>query len=67
MRMQRKKDLMPQVVPASAFKALSTFSIVLRKANRLTEHGNDNAKRRDIILKVLKTEDQFRFRKRILT
>ena len=27
------------------------------KANRLTENGNDNAKRRDIILKVLKTED----------
>ena len=23
----------------------------------LTEHGNDNAKRRDMILKVLKTED----------
>ena len=45
--------------PGSAVDVISQHHIGVDtlKANKLTEHGDDNAKRRDMILKVLKTED----------
>ena len=41
----------------TSYRNTTSVSCNILKANRLTEHGNDNAKRRDIILKVLKTGD----------
>ena len=46
-----------QEVPQTSYRNTTSVSCDTLKANRLTEHGNDNAKRRDMILKVLKTED----------
>ena len=46
-----------QEVPQTSYRNTTSVSCNILKANRLTEHGNDNAKRRDIILKVLKTGD----------
>ena len=46
-----------QEVPQTSYRNTTSVSCDTLKANRLTENGNDNAKRRDIILKVLKTED----------
>ena len=46
-----------QEVPQASYRNTTSVSCDTLKANRLTEHGNDNAKRRDIILKVLKTKD----------
>ena len=41
-----------QEVPQASYRNTTSVS-----CDTLTEHGNDNAKRRDMILKVLKTED----------
>ena len=46
-----------QEVPQASYRNTTSVSCDTLKANRLTEHGNDNAKRKEIILKVLKTED----------
>ena len=46
-----------QEVPHISYRKTKSVSCDSLKANRLREHGNDNAKRRDMILKVLKTED----------
>ena len=44
-------------VPQTSYHNTTSVSCDTLKANRLTENGNDNAERRDMILKVLKTED----------
>ena len=46
-----------QEVPHTSYRNTTPVSCDTLKANRLTENGHDNAKRRDMILKVLKTED----------
>ena len=46
-----------QEVPHTSYRNTTSVSCDTLKANRLTENGNDNAKRSDMILKVLKTED----------
>ena len=51
-----------QEVPQASYRnttsvSCDTETMTPVSSNRLTEHGNDNAKRRDTILKVLKTED----------
>ena len=46
-----------QEVPQTSYRNTTSVSCDTLKANRLTENGNDNVKRRDMILKVLKTED----------
>ena len=46
-----------QEVPQTSYRNTTSVSCDTLKANRLTENGNDDAKRRDSILKVLKTED----------
>ena len=46
-----------QEVAQSSYRNSTSVSCDTLKANRLTEHGHDNAERRDMILKVLKIED----------
>ena len=46
-----------QEVSQTSYRNATSVPCDTLKANRLTKHGNDNAKRRDMILKVLKIED----------
>ena len=46
-----------QEVPTTSYHNTTLVSCDTHKANKLTENGNENSKRKDLILKVLKTED----------
>ena len=48
---------MPKEVPNSLYRNTSTISCDMLKANKLSENGHDNYKRKEMILKVLQTED----------
>ena len=48
---------MPKEVPNSLYRNTTTVSCDMLKANKLSENGHDNYKRKEIILKVLQTED----------
>ena len=48
---------MPKEVPISFHRNTTTISCDMLKANKLSENGNDNFKRKELILKVLQTED----------
>ena len=47
----------PKEVPHSLYRNTSTISCNMLKANKLSENGHDNYKRKEMILKVLQTED----------
>ena len=47
----------PKEVPILFYRFTTTVSCNMLKANKLNENGHDNHKRREMILKVLKTED----------
>ena len=49
--------IMPQEVPHTAYKTTSSISCDTLKLNKLTEGGQDNKKRKEMILSVLKSED----------
>ena len=49
--------IMPQEEPHTAFKTTSSISCDTLKSNKLTEGGQDNKKRKEMILSVLKSED----------
>ena len=49
--------IMPQEEPHTAFKTMSSISCDTLKSNKLTEGGQDNKKRKEMILSVLKSED----------
>ena len=49
--------LMPKEVHHSLYRNTSTISCDMLKANKLSENGHDNYKRKEMILKVLQTED----------
>ena len=44
-------------VPNSLYRNTTTISCDMLKANKLSENGHDNYKRKEMILKVLQTED----------
>ena len=48
---------MPKEVPNSLYRNTTTVSCDMLKANKLSENGHDNYKRKEMILKVLQTED----------
>ena len=48
---------MPKEVPHSLYRNTSTISCDMLKANNISENGHDNYKRKEMILKVLQTED----------
>ena len=48
---------MPKEVPNSLYRNTTTVSCDMLKANKLSENGHDNFKRKEMILKVLQTED----------
>ena len=47
----------PKEVPILFYRNTTTVSCHMLKANKLSENGNDNFKRKEMILKVLQTED----------
>ena len=47
----------PKEVPISFYRNTTTVSCDMLKANKLTENGHDNHKRKEMILEVLQTED----------
>ena len=49
--------LMPKEVHHSLYRNTSTISCDMLKANKISENGHDNYKRKEMILKVLQTED----------
>ena len=48
---------MPKEVPNSSYRNTTTISCDMLKVNKLSENGPDNYKRKEMILKVLQTED----------
>ena len=48
---------MPEEVPISSYRNTTTVSCDMLKANKLSENRHDNLKRKEMILKVLQTED----------
>ena len=48
---------MPKEVPLTAYRNTTLVSCDILKANKLTEYSHDNLKRKELILKVLRTED----------
>ena len=48
---------MPKEVPLASYRNTTSVSCDILKANELTENGHDNYKRKELILKVLQTED----------
>ena len=48
--------LMPKEVPNSLYRNTSTISCDMLKANKISENGHDNYKRKEMILKVLQTD-----------
>ena len=48
---------MPKEVPNSLYRNTTTISCDMLKANKLSENGHDNYQRKEMILKVLQTED----------
>ena len=51
---------MPKEVPLTSYRNTTSVSCGILKANKLTENGHDNYKRKELILKVLRTEDRLR-------
>ena len=54
---QFHRQVMPKEVPLTAYRNTTLVSCDILKANKLTEYGHDNLKRKELILKVLRTED----------
>ena len=52
---QFPRQAMPNEVPLTAHRNASSVSCDILKANKLTENGHDNFKRKELILKVLST------------
>ena len=53
---QFSRQAMPKEVPLTAYRNTTSVSCDILKANKLPENGHDNFKRKELILKVLRTE-----------
>ena len=51
------RQAMPKEVPLTSYRNTTSISCGFLKANKLTENGHDNYKRKELILKVLQSED----------
>ena len=51
------RQAMPKEVPLTSYRNTTSVSCDILKTNKLTENGHDNYKRKELILKVLPTED----------
>ena len=47
----------PKEVPIASYRNTTSMSCDMLNANKLTENGHENFKRKEMILKVLQTED----------
>ena len=53
----RPRALPPQEVPSTCYRNTTSVSCDTLRANKLIENNNENFKKKELILKVLKTED----------
>ena len=51
------RQAMPKEVPLTSYRNSTSVSCDILKATKLTENGDNNYKRKELILKVLRTED----------
>ena len=51
------RQAMPNDVPLTSYRSTTSVSCDILKANKLTENGDNNYKGKELILKVLRTED----------